>query len=171
MFIGWASTLLWLPAIADKKGRRMLYWIGMIIDLALFTGLLLTQELLVMIFIQFCNGAMSSIRVNVGYVYLMELMPKKAQTPVTSGRFTEEAFIYVLATLYFWKISKHWFYFVFIGYIWNIISVIGMYWLPESPRYLMNIGKYEEAKKVFQYIAKLNRKEFVADRHSRLFST
>lgn len=106
---------------------------------------------------------MSSIRVNIGYVYLMELMPKKAQTPVTSGRNVLEAFIFVLATLYFWQINKHWIYFVLIGYSWNIISVIGMYWMPESPRYLLNVGKYDEAIKVFQLIASWNKKEFNAD--------
>ena len=129
---------------------------------------MLTHDLKVMIFLFFSVGAMSSIRVNVGYVYLMELLPKKAQTPVTSGRNVLEAFIYVLATLYFWQVSKHWFYYVFIGYTWNIISVIGMYWMPESPRYLLNVGKYEEAKQAFQVIAKWNKKEFIPD--AKLFS-
>ena len=149
MFVGWASSLLWLPPMADRRGRKMIFWLGMVIDLALLTGLMLTHELIVMLIIQFGTGMMSSIRVNIGYVYLMELMPKKMQTPVTSGRNVLEALIFVFATLYFWQINKHWIYFVLIGYIWNIISVVGMYWMPESPRYLLNVGKYEEAAKVF----------------------
>ena len=78
MFVGWAATLLWLPAIADRKGRKMIFWVGQVIDLGLFTGLMLTHDLVVMIILFFCFGAMSSIRVNVGYVYLMELLPKHA---------------------------------------------------------------------------------------------
>ena len=74
-----------------------------------------------------------------------------------------EAFIYVLATLYFWKVNKHWFYFVLIGYTWNVISVVGMYWMPESPRFLLNVGKREEAFRAFQTIAKWNKKELVFD--------
>ena len=28
LFLGWCVTLLWLPPIADKKGRRKIFWIG-----------------------------------------------------------------------------------------------------------------------------------------------
>ena len=51
MFVGWASTLLWLPPIADRRGRKNIFWLGMVIDLVLFTGLMLTHEFIVMIFL------------------------------------------------------------------------------------------------------------------------
>ena len=61
----------------------------------------------------------------------------------------QESFIYVLGTLYFWKISTYWVYFVLIGFVWNIISVIAMIWVPESPRYLVSVGRLKEAAKAF----------------------
>lgn len=168
LFIGWCVTLLWLPSIADKKGRRNLFWFGMVCDLALYTGLMLTHRLGVMIFIYFCFGMICSIRIQVGYVYLMEVLPKKAQTHVTSGWNVQEAMIYVVGTIYFWKISKHWFWYCLIGYIWQAISVIFLIWMPESPRYLISVGKLDEAKKVFQTIAWWNKKSLEWD--ERLYS-
>ena len=137
LFIGWCITLLWLPAMADKKGRRKLFWAGMTGDLLLYTGLMITDSLVVMIILYLCFGMLCSIRIQVGYVYLMEMLPKKAQTNVTSGWNVQEAMIYVIGTLYFWQISKHWFWYCLVGYIWNIISVIFLVWMPESPRYLV----------------------------------
>lgn len=64
----------------------------------------------------------------------------------------------MLATLYFWKISTHWFYFVVIGLGFNIISVVGLFFLPESPRYLVTVKKFDEAKVAFEVMAKFNRK-------------
>ena len=71
----------------------------------------------------------------------------------------QEVGIYVLAVIYFWKISTHWFWFVFIGLIFQSISIVMMLFMPESPRWLINSGKYEEAEKAFRVIAKYNRKE------------
>ena len=64
--------------------------------------------------------------------------------------------IYIVATIYFWKINKHWFWFVLVGYIWNLISLIGLAWMPESPRFLVAAGKLQAARKAFQTIAKWN---------------
>ena len=38
----------------------------------------------------------------------------------------------------------------------NIISVIAMYWIPESPRYLYGINNLEKCRDVLAYIAKAN---------------
>ena len=84
LFIGMAVTLLWLPSIADRKGRKNVYWLGMACQLLLYTGLMFTRSLTMMIVLFFLFGMLSSIRLNVGYIYLMEVLPKNAQTNVTS---------------------------------------------------------------------------------------
>ena len=120
---------------------------------------MLTQSLKIMILLVFLFGMLSSIRINVGYTYLMEMLPRKAQTNVTSCWSIQEAAIYVVATIYFWKISKQWFWYCFIGYVWQLISLVCLFWMPESPRYLIKSGKIEQARKALTQIAKTNRRE------------
>jgi hypothetical protein len=75
------------------------------IDFVLFVSMFLTSNVNVMIFIVFSFGAMSSIRVNVGVVYLLELVPTNKQTLHGTIWNNCESLIYPLATIYFWKIS------------------------------------------------------------------
>ena len=48
----------------------------MAIQLLLYTMLMACENLQAMICIMFAFGMNSSLRINVGYIYLMELMPK-----------------------------------------------------------------------------------------------
>ena len=81
-----------------------------------------------------------SIRVNIGYPYMKELMPRSVQTKMTTIWCSLDAVIYVFASVYFWKISKQARYFELVGFIWVCISCILMYWVPESPRFLVSSG-------------------------------
>lgn len=44
-----------------------------------------------------------------------------------------------------------------------------MFFMPESPRYLITAGRYEEARKAFEIIAKFNRKPLEWD--ERIFAS
>ena len=88
----------------------------------------------------------------------MELLPKKAQTPITSFWNIQEVSIYMLAVIYYWQFNASWFWFVLIGVVFQVISIIMLLFMPESPRYLVTAGRYEEARKAFETIAKYNRK-------------
>ena len=75
-FIGWCVTLLWVPGLADVLGRRRLFAISMAFGAIIYTVMMFTSSLNVMIAMSFLMGIMSSVRINVGYIYLMELVPK-----------------------------------------------------------------------------------------------
>jgi hypothetical protein len=112
----------------------------MVCQVALYIAMITTKSLLMMNLIIGCFGALSSIRVNIGYVYLMELLPKGAQTPVTTAWCIEDAVIYFIATMYFWKIGKQTMWLQITGLVWSCLSCILVYWLPESPRFLVSTG-------------------------------
>ena len=133
LFVGWCSTLLWVPALADRNGRKKYFWLSVAADMVLYTVLMFTKNLIMMIAIWFLFGCLTTIRMQVGYIYMMELLPKKAQTPVTSGWNVQSAVLYITMSLYYLKISKHWFWITLVGWAWNLISVILLFWMPESP--------------------------------------
>ena len=75
-FVGWCVTLLWLPLLSDKFGtRRYIFIAGTILDLGMYTGILITTNLNVMITLAFFEGLFASCTQTVGWVYIMELLP------------------------------------------------------------------------------------------------
>ena len=76
-FIGWCCTLLWVPLLSDKHTRKKFFVGGMIADFILMSIMWMTTDLKLMILVSFFIGACSSMRINIGYIYMMELMPKK----------------------------------------------------------------------------------------------
>ena len=157
-FLGWCTTILWLPRLSDKYGRKKFFVVGMAIQLLLYTLLMVCESLDAMIALMFAFGMNCSIRINVGYIYLMELMPQNKQTLVGTIWNIGEAMIYFMATIYFWKISKDWYYIVLIGYFMTVFGFFGSLLLPESPRLLVELKRIDEAKCSLDTIARWNKK-------------
>ena len=120
--------------------------------------MLAATDLNLMIATIFFQGAVTSIRINVGFLYFMEFMPEHAQTCFGTAFGLVDASTYMLATVYFSQISKNWLYFALIGYFWNVISAFGAWFLPESPRYLCELGRMYELERSLKTIAKINGK-------------
>lgn len=70
-----------------------------------------------------------------------------------------DASTYLFATLYFWMVSKDWYNFAMIGYMLNLLTAVGAFLLPESPRFLLEKGRIDELEETMQMIANFNRKQ------------
>ena len=116
VFIGWVITLPIIPRISDIYSHKKIFIVGMWLDWLLFICLFLCKSLDFMIVVTFCFGLVTTIRVNVGFVYMMELMPKRLQGFYSAGYNTMEGSVLLLATIYFWFISTHWIYFSLFGF-------------------------------------------------------
>ena len=86
----------------------------------------------------------------------MEFIPKRNHAFLCSFFMIQAPLITLLATIYFAFISKHWFWFVLVGFITLICVDISAVWLPESPKYLLKMGRKFEAVLILQRIAKSN---------------
>ena len=67
--------------------------------------------------------------------------------------------IFLFGTLYFWFISKNYFYFLLIGYLLQIWSLFASFILPESPRLLIGLRRFDDARVSFRKIARCNGKK------------
>ena len=115
--LGWSVTLAFVPRLGDIYGRKRLFIIGMACDLIIYSIVIITNKLNVMITMMFFFGAFTSIRIAIGYIYVMELTPKKGQTLFGIIFCVVEGSILVWAILYFtMSVSKNWLYYAMIGY-------------------------------------------------------
>ena len=78
-FAGWTLTLPFLPRWGDLWGRRPVWRLAVAVQFTVMLAILFTRRVEVMICCMFVLGCMSSIRVCVGYNYLIEFMPHRLQ--------------------------------------------------------------------------------------------
>ena len=116
-FVGWCTTLLWVPLLSDYFGRGKLTKLGNFINLLLYTVLLANQNFNIMLVTIFLFGVMSSIRLTISVPYFMELLPREKRAMAFTLCCIFDVSIYLFGTLYFWKMSKKWVYLCGIGYI------------------------------------------------------
>ena len=81
-FIGIAITALWVPRLADKKSRKLYQGFSVGFDFCMYTILLFAESYALMVFVLFCMGLTNPLRVQIGWVYLLELVSTDYQTMV-----------------------------------------------------------------------------------------
>ena len=104
----------------------------------------------------FLFGTASVGRCSISFLYLMELLPKAQQVLVGTSLQVMNSLVIVIACVYFSKISKNWIWLEIIACILGVISMVGCYFLPESPKFLISRKRYNEARAAINWIAKFN---------------
>ena len=74
MFAGWTATLLWVPGFGDRYGRFHIYWWGNVVNLVLFTILMLSRSYWLTVITLFFTGCVKSVSISIGFNYCMELL-------------------------------------------------------------------------------------------------
>ena len=73
-FAGWSTTVLFIPFASDKIGRRLIFLISIICVALIMAGLLFSTSVNLTIALMFFEGALTSGRTMVGYVYINEFL-------------------------------------------------------------------------------------------------
>lgn len=90
---------------------------------------------------------------------LLETTPLKYKTLVGSCMQAWDSSLPIWASLYFLFIDKNWIWYeIFILGI-NFANLLVFSFLKESPKFLYEKKRYDDARKVFRFIAKINKKE------------
>lgn len=135
---GMLLTLPILPPLADKYGRKKLFFTGRLIDSILYSVLMTTESWAVMLFVMTGFGMCATMRLTIGVTYLLELFPKKTQTRVIVFHFCEASLVYAAYTVYMWMFGNNWFDFVLVGYTLSLLTLCMLYFIPDSPRLLLS---------------------------------
>ena len=137
-FIGWTMTATWLPRFADLYGRKNLFKISQVCDTILFVALFMIDNINAMLAFMFILGLLTSIRINVGYIYMTEFIPKRGQSHFGTAWCAIDASVMLWVTLYFINsITRNWEMIVMVGFTMQIIGLVGSFMLPESPKFLI----------------------------------
>eukprot|EP00350_Pseudokeronopsis_sp_OXSARD2_P012547 CAMPEP_0170547040 /NCGR_PEP_ID=MMETSP0211-20121228/5397_1 /TAXON_ID=311385 /ORGANISM="Pseudokeronopsis sp., Strain OXSARD2" /LENGTH=126 /DNA_ID=CAMNT_0010851827 /DNA_START=577 /DNA_END=957 /DNA_ORIENTATION=+ len=87
----------------------------------------------------------------------MELTPEHKRVFAGTYFWAIDAFTNVYMTLYFEFISKIWTHFFWFVVCLNILVLLNITFLfPESPKYYYGQKRFDESRKVFNYIGKMN---------------
>ena len=74
-FVGYTSTQLVLPPLADKYGRKTIWWAGISLNLIVMTVLLASKSYWLTVCCMLLLGMLSTVCVSIGYIYSHEFFP------------------------------------------------------------------------------------------------
>jgi len=156
-FAGWAFTVIWVPLLADKVGRKWWFTGSVIIVFFTMVGFILSPSLLISIILMFVAGAMNSGRVMVGFVYGQEfLVPYWQVIFGTAFHFIDNSTC-LITSFYFDFINNHYSYICFVGVFFALVcSVVMVVFIPESPLWQLKMGKIYSAQVTLHKIMRIN---------------
>ena len=72
---------------------------------------------------------------------MLENLPSDKHSLIGSMVWGIETLVGLCGVIYFTFLSKNWFWFVLIGYIWEVWATVGSFLIPETPKYLLKSGR------------------------------
>ena len=106
----------------------------------------------------FVFGTAGVGRSSISYLYMQEFLPQNRQTLVGTILQLNNGFVAVYTVIYYWFISKNWIYINAFGTLLTVVSAVGVWFLPESPKFYISRKRYDEARNSINFIAKVNKK-------------
>lgn len=156
-FAGWATTILIVPLIADKKGRKWPFTLSVLVTALTMVGFFLSRKLWFSIMLMYIVGAGNSGRVMVGFVFGQEFLTPFWQVIFgTAFHFIDNSTA-LITTAYFAYINNHYIYIALVGFVITSFSVVfATFWAPESPIWQLKMGKISEAQATLRRMIKMS---------------
>jgi len=127
-----------------------------IADLMLLSAITFTTDYYMMVLLIFLLGSLTTIRVSVGYLYLVEFFKYSEIAYIGSLISFYQGIAIIFMAVYFWKISKDWIYYHYVTIALQIYGTITTFFVPESPKWLIETGNHEDLFTILSDIAKSN---------------
>ena len=107
----------------------------------------------------FALGMCSTSRAQIFVIYLYESLQRHHYPRIFTFANCMEGLFGLLGSLYFLYLSKNCFWLIAIAYTFQVVATLGVFFLPESPKFLISRGEYEKASLSFQTIALWNKQD------------
>lgn len=153
MFIGFFI----LPPYSDTYGRRPVFIATMILS-SIAQGIILQTTSIHKLFLfMIVLGTTFSGKNIVSLNYAVESVPKESKEMVVSVYWIVELVSIILWSFYYQKLDKNWYPLQCAYFVAGIfVALLGIILFPESPTYLHNKQKFDEARESMAYIARFN---------------
>jgi len=148
-----------LPRLADIFGRKWIFVSFMCLNLGVVTTLIFSHSIYLTMCMNFLVGTIAVARWTVGYIMLQEFVPvrqKKVLGPIVNA---SGALPLLIGTLIAYS-TRNVLYIQITALAINLIGVVCcLLILPESPKYLYAMGRYQECRQILSKIARFNNHE------------
>lgn len=98
---------------------------------------------------------------------MQEFLPQNKQTLVGTILQLNNGFVAVYTVIYYWFISNWWIPINVFGGLLTLVSMVGVWFLPESPKFLITMKRYDEARAAITIIATVNKQQPFTSRFDR----
>ena len=156
-FIGIIISILWVPKTSDKVGRTNLIFLTFAAQLISQLSLYYTTSLEVAYFFMIVVGMTLPGKNIVCFNYVLECIPLAQKQFAVNFVMVCEALYVMLIAFYYQFLSKNWQYLQIFGLLQITAALLfATTNFCESPKFLFNVGRYEEARKSIAKIARFN---------------
>ena len=156
-FIGIVISSFILPPLSDLIGRKPIVLLGVLLQALASVALLFSTSLDFTYVLIFIMGIAMPARAFVGYVFAMEFFPVASTAIATSMIMCLDGMVLLWTSLFFMFVDNHWKSLYVIVVIVTFITFVAGFFAPESPRFLISKGRYDDARRVITNMAFFNK--------------
>ena len=155
IFGGLAAGALCVAPVVDSHRKKVVFVISLVTILVVYVLLLVTTDWTMLMVYVFLYGFALSVCIISGLLLMLQLIPQSTQAVALLCFVITSACMSFYVCAYF-RLSKSWRPLFEIAIIFLLISLMFIYFIPESLRHLFTQHRYEELDKKLTIIANIN---------------
>jgi Sugar (and other) transporter len=154
--VGQMCGQLFLAWMSDRYGRKIYYVSSVCAQLPFLQVVLFSNSLILTFVMYFSLGLCFVGRYYGSFVNIVEYTPNKYKRTIASALLVVDV-THTICIITYFKYVRNVVYLEIFGICLNIVAIVCVLWIPESPVYLYNMFRFDECREVLNRVAKVNR--------------